>query len=149
MILRRGRAANEYWSYCEEVGCDVYELLQSVSGSLGEPMGLWLPQALRDPDTSEYVMGVEVSVDFAGPVPEHVQTVLLPPQDFLIFQGPPYDEAAMGEAIGQVIRFADAFDPTPLGWVWSSTGLRYQLAPIGTRGYIEGRPVQPIEEPPC
>jgi AraC family transcriptional regulator len=141
LILRRGSAAADYWSYCEEVGCDVWDELFEVQGAFGEPMGLWLPELLRPPDTSRYVMGVEVPLHYAGSVPTEMELLDLPAHDYLVFQGPPYPEEQMGEAIAQVWREADAYDPAAIGWTWSDTAPRYQLAPKGERGYIEGRPV--------
>jgi AraC family transcriptional regulator len=141
LILQRGRAAGDYFAYCEELGCDVYGVLLSLHGTLGEPMGLWLPSSMQRAGTSEYVMGVEVPLDYNGPIPEGMELVDLPAQDYLVFQGPPYDDAEMGEAIGRVWHGADAYRPEAIGWAWSDRSPRYQLAPIGERGYIEGRAV--------
>jgi AraC family transcriptional regulator len=145
LILQRGHAAGDYFAYCEELGCDVYGVLLSMHATLGEPMGLWLPESMRKPGTSEYVMGVEVALDYAGPIPEGMEVVALAPQDYLVFQGPPYDDADMGEAVGRVWHGADEYRPETIGWAWSDRSPRYQLAPIGERGYIEGRPVTAIE----
>lgn len=140
LILRRGKSAAEYWTFCEEVGCDVYDELAVLDGTLGEPMGLWLPTSLRAPGTSEYVMGVEVPRGHAGPIPSGMERISLPPQAYLVFHGPPYEESQMGAAISAVVEAADAFDPSSVGCAWCE-GPRYQLAPNGERGYIEGRPV--------
>ena len=37
VIIKRGVKANEYWSYCKEVGCDVWGLLTSIKSISGEP----------------------------------------------------------------------------------------------------------------
>ena len=63
VILKRGKKAAEYFSYCEEVGCDVWGLLTSIRSISGEPVCLWLPASLIRPGTSEYVQGVEVACD--------------------------------------------------------------------------------------
>lgn len=142
LILRRGAAATHYFEYCEEVGCDVWDALTRIPGAVGEPMGLWLPPTMRPEGTSEYVMGVEVPTNYQGPIPEGMELILAPPQDYLELQGPPYDEADMHRAIGAAMRAFDAFQPE--GWIWSDQAPRYQLAPIGARGYIEGRAVAPL-----
>ena len=36
-IIKRGRTAKEYWSYCQEVGCDVWGILISMKSLCGEP----------------------------------------------------------------------------------------------------------------
>ena len=40
LLLKRGKTAEDYFAYCEEVGCDVWGLLCSVREALNEPMGL-------------------------------------------------------------------------------------------------------------
>ena len=60
LILKRGVRAEDYFTYCEEVGCEIWGLLCSVREALQEPLGLWLPDRLIRPGTSRYVQGVEV-----------------------------------------------------------------------------------------
>lgn len=45
-IIKRGRTAKEYWSYCQEVGCDVWGILISMKSLCGEPVCMWLPEKL-------------------------------------------------------------------------------------------------------
>ena len=40
VILKRGIKANDYWSYCNEVGCDVWGLLTSMKSISSEPVCL-------------------------------------------------------------------------------------------------------------
>lgn len=40
VLLRRGRKATNYFSYCEEVGCDVWAVLSSVKEAMYEPIGM-------------------------------------------------------------------------------------------------------------
>lgn len=144
LILRRGREASEYFAYCEEVGCEVWGILESVKGALYEPIGLWLPERLRRPGTSEYCQGVEVGADFAGQMPEGFEVIDLPACMYMIFQGEPFADEAFGEAIGLVWEAIGRFDPGRFGWAWArEDGPRFQLAPLGARGYIEGLPVRP------
>ncbi len=145
LILQRARSAGDYWVYCEECGCDVWGLLLSLHGGIGEPMGIWLPEHMRKPGTSEYVMGLEVSSDYDGPIPDGMEIVPIPAQDYLVFQGQPYNDDDMAEEIGKVWRAIDAYKPESIGWTWNIGGLRYQLAPMGERGYIEGRPVKSVK----
>ena len=145
-IVQRGRRATDYMEYCEELGCDVWGVLESLKGALHEPIGAWLPEKLRTPGTSQYVQGVEVAQDYNGPIPEGMDLVELEPCHMMVFQGPPYPEEKMGEAIGAIWKAMDAFNPTLYGWQWADDEApRYQLAPIGERGYIEARPVKEIQ----
>ncbi len=143
MILRRARRATEYFAYCEEVGCDVWGVLCSVKEALYEPVGMWLPDALRPEGTSVYAQGVEVPADYSGVVPDGYDFVVLPPCKYMIFQGPPFDDDAFGDAIGDMTREIDRYDPALYGYAWDADAApRIQLEPRGYRGYIEGRPVQ-------
>lgn len=64
VIIKRGIAAKDYWSYCEEAGCDVWGILTSIQSISGEPVCLWLPEEYIVPGTSEYVQGVEVDLHY-------------------------------------------------------------------------------------
>ena len=63
----------------------------------------------------------------------------------MVFQGPPFADEEYGEAIGAVWNAIKKFDPKLYGWQWADEDApRYQLAPIGERGYIEARPVKEL-----
>lgn len=145
LILKRGQRATHYFEYCEEVGCDVWEILTGINDALHEPMGLWLPERLRRPGTSEYVQGVEVPSDYSGPVPEGFDIIDLPPCKILVFQGAPYEEKGMEKAITAVWDAMNSYRPENFGYQWADDDApRFQLQPEGHRGYIEGRPVRSL-----
>jgi len=145
LILRRGIQATEYFEYCEEVGCDVWGVLTSVAEALYEPIGLWLPIKMRREGTSEYVQGVEVPLAFDKPLPEGFEIIELPAGKVMIFQGEPYADEEFMEAIMELKPKIDAFDPAVYGYAYAEdTEPRFQLSPMGYRGYIEGRPVRPL-----
>lgn len=142
VIIRRGIHATDYWTYCEEVGCDVWGLLQSIKSISGEPVCLWLPRAYRKPDTSVYVQGVEVSADYDGIVPEGFDLIELPAAKYLMFQGEPFEEEDYCQAIDELKISIEKYDPSVIGYAWDDENPRIQLEPIGTRGYIELLPVR-------
>lgn len=144
VIIKRGVKANEYMSYCEEVGCDVWGLLTSIKSISGEPVCLWLPKHLRKPVTNEYVMGVEVEPDYSGPVPEGFEVIDLPAAEFLLFRGEPFEEDKYTEAINEIWDAEKKYDPGFIGYEWDDGNPRIQLEPIGERGYIELMPVRRI-----
>lgn len=145
LLLRRGVSANDYFSYCEEAGCDVWGLLCSIKEALYEPAGLWLPDSLRLPGTSRYVQGVEVPEDYAGEVPEGFDLIDLPKCKMMMFQSAPYDDLRFHEAIMNLTEIIDAYDPRQSGYEWDDEAApRFQLDPQGWRGYIEARPVKEI-----
>lgn len=144
LLLRRGVQADNYFDYCAEVGCDVWGLLLSVKSLCGEPISLWLPPALVRPGTSTYVQGVEIGLGEKVDVPEGFDLLPLPAALYLQFQGPPFEEAGYGTAIQEVWAAIEGYDPAVLGYAWDDTQPRIQLEPVGTRGYIELRPVRPL-----
>lgn len=148
LIVKRAARAEEYFAYCAEVGCQVWDDLKAIPAALGEPLGLWMPPPLRPAGTSLYVHGVEVATDFHGQVPDGFETLLLPHGWMMLFQGPPYEEARLGEAIDTVHIAMNRFDPLLYGYEWADDDApRAQWQPIGTRGYVEARPVRPSGDP--
>ncbi|MGN0800956.1 MAG: helix-turn-helix domain-containing protein [Candidatus Faecivicinus sp.] len=142
-LIKRGVKATEYFEYCEEVGCDVWGVLLSVRSPWGEPVCLWLPEALRRPGTSEYVQGVELEEDYDGGVPEGFEVIDLPASTYLRFQGEPFAEEDYANAICALQEAVKKLDPRTMGWRWNGDAPRIQLAPIGARGYVELWPVCP------
>lgn len=140
VIIKRGIKAKDYFSYCDEVGCDVWGLLRSIKG--GEALCLWLPEKYVVPGTSEYVQGAEVDFDYSGTVPEGFDIIELPQCRYLMFQGEPFEEINYCEAIEQVWDAIKKYDPKLIGYEWDKENPRIQLEPIGTRGYIELLPVK-------
>lgn len=142
VIVKRGRSAEDYFSYCEEVGCDVWGTLLSMDSLCGEPVCLWLPEKYRAPGTSVYVQGVEVSADYRGAVPQGFDVITLPQADYLMFQGEPFREEDYMDAILAVEHAMDRYDPSVIGMAWDDESPRIQLEPRGERGYIELRAVR-------
>ncbi|MDY4082388.1 MAG: AraC family transcriptional regulator [Candidatus Metalachnospira sp.] len=140
VIIKRGIKAKDYFSYCDEVGCDVWGLLRSIKG--GEALCLWLPEKYVAPGTSQYVQGAEVDFDYSGTVPAGFDIIELPQCKYLMFQGEPFEEINYCEAIEQVWEAIKKYDPKLIGYEWDKENPRIQLEPIGTRGYIELLPVK-------
>ena len=141
VILKRGKLARDYMSYCEETGSDIWGLLCSFPSPAGEPVCMWLPEKYRKPITNEYVQGVEVSPDYDGPVPEGFEVITLPAASYLRFQGEPFAEEDFEDAIRELWEAERRFDPASIGYRWDTENPRIQLEPIGSRGYIELCPV--------
>ncbi len=137
VLIKRGIKAADYFTYCEEVGCDVWGLLISMKSISKEPVSLWLPASYIKPGTSEYVQGVEVAMDYADIVPEGFDLINLPACKYLMFQGEPFPEEDFCQAIEQVWEAIKKYNPSVIGYTWDKENPRIQLEPIGTRGYIE------------
>ena len=145
VIIKRGMKATEYWSYCEEVGCDVWGLLKSIKSISGEPVCLWLPEHLRKPIENEYVQGVEVGLDYSGIIPEGFEMIKLPASTYLLFRGEPFEEENYGDAISEIWNAEKKYNPEFIGYEWDESNPRIQLEPIGERGYIELVPVKKLQ----
>ena len=146
LICKKGIKAEDYFEYCEEVGCDVWDILLNIENALSEPMGIWLPEPMIEPNTSEYIQGVEVALNYDGSIPEGFSVMTMPACEVMIFQGPPYPDCDFSEAIGQLWQVMEHYDPERVGYRWADEmGGRFQYEPRGERGYIEGRTVKRIE----
>ncbi len=145
VLLKRGKQAADYFAYCEEVGCDVWSVLSSVKEAMYEPIGMWLPKHLMTEGTSQYVQGVEVPLDYTNDIPEGYELIALPPCKLMIFQGETYNDDDFMDEINEVWNHIAKFDPKVYGYQWApEEAPRFQLAPMGYRGYIEARPVKAI-----
>ena len=144
VIIKRGKKANEYWSYCQEVGCDVWGILTSIKSLCGEPVCLWLPEKYRNKSASEYVQGVEVAVDYSGMIPDGFDVITLPAAKYLMFQGEPFKEEDYCNAIKAVQASMERYDPSVIGYAWDASHPRIQLEPRGERGYIELRAIHSL-----
>jgi len=147
VILKRGVKATHYFEYCGEVGCDVWDALSHIREAMYEPIGMWLPNGMIKPGTSAYVQGVEVPADYSGEVPDGFELMDLPSCKVMVFQGEPYDDSRFQEAIGEVWEVMKRYNPEVYGFEWADEDApRFQLAPMGYRGYIEARPVRQITQ---
>jgi AraC family transcriptional regulator len=145
VLIKRGAKAEDYFAYCEEVGCDLWGLLLSMKSLCGEPVCLWLPEKYRKPGTSKYVQGIEVPLDYSGMIPEGFDEIQLPAAKYLMFQGEPFPEEEYGRAIDEVARAIEKYNPAVIGYTWDEDNPRIQLEPMGTRGYIELLPIKPLK----
>lgn len=141
-VIRRGIHAEDYFPYCEEVGCEVWGMLTSMPSLCGEPVCMWLPEKYRKPGTSTYVQGIEADREHPGIIPDGFDTICLPETEYLVFQGQPFREEDYCEAICAVQSAMDGYDPSQLGYEWNDDEPRIQLEPRGERGYIEMRAVK-------
>lgn len=145
LLLKRGIKADEYFAYCGEVGCDIWGVLTSVKEALYEPVGLWLPKKLIPAGTSEYVQGVELPLNYDKPIPAGYDLITLEPCKMMVFQGQLYDDKDFESEVLSLMKMIDTYDPSLYGFAWADEEApRFQLAPMGYRGYIEARPVKPI-----
>ena len=117
------------------------------STALYEPIGMWLPENLKKPGTSTYAQGVELPVDFKGEIPGGYELIDLPPCKMMVFQGKPFEDEEFEAAITDLWEVMRTYDPKVYGFEWADEdGPRFQMAPLGYRGYIEARPVRQLNQ---
>lgn len=145
MIIKRGINAIHYFEYCNEVGCEIWNELSNIKEAINEPMGLWLPDNMIKPNTSKYVQGVEVSSEYSGKIPDGYEIIELSACKMMIFQGQPYDDNKFEQAINDLWEVMKNYNPEIYGFKWADDiAPRFQLIPMGYRGYIEGKPVESL-----
>ncbi len=144
VIIKRGINAEDYFHYCDEVGCDIWGILVSMDSLCGEPVCMWLPEKYKTLGTSLYVQGVEKDCDFEGIIPEGFDVITLPAASYLMFQGEPFKEENYSQAILSVQYSISKYDPSVIGYEWDNENPRIQLEPRGERGYIEMRAVRKL-----
>jgi len=149
ILIYRGKQAEEYFSYCEELGCDIWAYLKELSKKVNlsinnaqeslfnEPICLWLPEKYIKPNTSLYVQGIELPLNYDIEILEGQDTINLPPAIYLMFQGETFQETDFGKAIKAIWRSINNYHPSLLGYEWDLDNPRIQLEPICDRGYIE------------
>ena len=83
--------ATDYFSACEEVGCDWEGFFNSIPEKFDTAAGGRLPKFLIKPSTNGHAFFVEVPMDFNKPVPDKYEIAELPPCTYLYFIGMPYE----------------------------------------------------------
>jgi len=70
LVLLRSKTADCYESYCAEMGCDTFDLLNSIPEKFNTAALLALPPNMMKPNTGTAAVGVEVPHDYAKLLPE-------------------------------------------------------------------------------
>lgn len=121
LMLLRSEHATDYWTFCEEKGCDWTGLLNSIPEKLDISGLIELPRQLVKPGTSAVGAGVELPADYDGKkVPAGYELIDLEPCEMLYFQTEPYeDEEAFCVAIDAAQRAYARYDPSRYGLAYA------------------------------
>lgn len=118
LILLHSQNATEYFSFCEEVGCDWEGLLNSNPHKLDTAALLTLADFLLKPGYGKIACGIEVPISFNGKIPNGYEITDLPECDMLYFQSQKYDnEEDYPKMISQVFDAIDKFDYQSFGYI--------------------------------
>ena len=103
LVIRRGVTANDYFSYCAEIGCDIWDTLAALPGRLDDVYFVILPKSMAAEGKSLAGCAAEMPAGWEGAVPDGCELIDLPEQEMLWFQSEPYEkEDEYGLAHGAV-----------------------------------------------
>jgi AraC-like DNA-binding protein len=109
--------AEDYFSACEEVGCDWEGFYNSIPEKIDTAAGGRLPKSLIKPELGNNAFFVEVSLDYDKPLPAAYEIAELPPCTYLYFNGMPYeDQNDFCIAIGILNEVIAAYPFERFGW---------------------------------
>lgn len=144
LIYLTSKAATDYLSYCEEVGCEWEGLLNSIHEKFDTAALIDLPDYLQEDGISKIAAGVEVPIDYKKPMPEEYRMAELPECVMLYFQSEPYDNPDdFGKYIGQVFKAIENYDFERYGYKYATS-----IAPtlnLGAEPEIGARIAIPVE----
>jgi len=126
LILKRGIKSEGYFEYDAEMGCDKFEILETIPNALDKVVYIELPQKMITPGTSKAAAALEVPSDYNGEIPEGFEIIDLPSHLYLWFNGAPYeDESMFGVAHQELYRAIANYKPELYGYEYA-----YDSAPI-------------------
>lgn len=117
LIYLRIPTATDYFSACEEVGCDWEGFYNSIPEKFDTAAGGSLPKHLIKRDTGGDGFFVEVPLDYNKPIPTGYEIAELPPSTYLYFNGMPFnDPNDFPIAIGILNEAIEAYPFKHFGW---------------------------------
>lgn len=139
--------ATDYFSACEEVGCDWEGFFNSIPEKFDTAAGGRLPKFLIQPDTNGQAFFVEVPIDYCKPIPEGYEIAELPPCIYLYFIGMPYkDPNDFPIAIGILNEAIKNYPYEQFGWEISDDGPFLGMGAEPETGARTAVPVRKIEK---
>ena len=117
LLYLTSKAATDYLSYCEEIGCEWEGLLNSIPEKFDNAALIELPKSLQTHNISRIAAGVEVPLSYEKPLPKNFHVATLPECVMLYFQSEPYDNPDdFGKYIGQVFKAIEKYDLAHYGY---------------------------------
>lgn len=117
LIYLPSKKAEDYLSYCEEMGCEWEGLLNSIPEKYDTAALAELPKKLAEEGESRIAAAVEVPLSYDKPLPDGYKIAELEECTMLYFQGEPYgDENAFCEAIESLYAAVQKYEPGRYGY---------------------------------
>ncbi|MGI5856858.1 MAG: helix-turn-helix transcriptional regulator [Candidatus Merdivicinus sp.] len=136
--------ATDYFSACEEVGCEWEGVFNSIREKFDTAAGGRLPKFLILPGTSGNAFFVEVPLDYDKPLPNGYESAVLPPCTYLYFSGMPFDDPSnFPTAIGIVNEAIQNYPFERFGWKVSDSG---PYLGMGAEAETGARTAVPVEK---
>lgn len=141
MLVMHREGANDYHELCETEGAEkMWGTLVSMQGTLGGVICGWL----NENGETRYVWGVEVPLDYNGPIPEGLETVIASACDYVKFCHPPYKEE-MHEAVTEAVwNVSELWNPKDHGWEWYDEVNPVYEDDTEAEGYMVLKPVKKL-----
>jgi len=125
LIVLRSEKATDYFTFCEENGCDWDGLLNSIPEKFDNASILELPGSFVKEGTSACAAGVEVPQDYDKSLPDGYEILDLQPCTMLYFNGAPFEnEEDFCKAIDVVFEAIETYQPEQYGYAFAD-----ELAP--------------------
>ncbi len=123
MVLRCSKGT-DYFSFCEEMGCEWEGLFNSIPEKMDSAAIVELPPKFAQEGKTLVGAGVEVPFDYDR-IPEGYELIELEPCDMLYFQSAPFEkEEEFCEAIDSVAKAIETYTPAAYGYEYD-----FSLAP--------------------
>ncbi len=120
LILKRGIKSTGYFEFDAEMGCDKFEILETIPNALEKVVFIELPANMITSGTSKVAAALEVSFDFKGKIPEGFEMIDLPAHLYIWFNGAPYEDDCMyGVAHEELYRAIDNYRPELYGYEYA------------------------------
>ena len=117
LIFMRSEKATDYFSFCEEKGCDWEGLFNSMPARMDTAAILTLPKRLQKPGFGNIAAGIEVPLDYDGEIPEDCELAQLAPCRLLYFTSRPYTaDEEFFDRMQTVFDAAASFAPGEWGY---------------------------------
>jgi AraC family transcriptional regulator len=118
----------EFWKKEEEIHgrdrcSEVEGVLESIPKSFNSVRGGWFYQDGKQ----GYMYGIDVPADYAGEVPEGMESLLIREAPYAVFHHPPYDYATMERSVGRALnKIIESWNPAEHGYEWDKSLPTYQ-----------------------
>lgn len=120
LVFLRSKQAKDYFSYCEEMGCEWEGLFNSIVERMGTAAILELPSFLCKEGFSNVAAGIELPITYQGEVLKDCEMVELEPCKMLFFESEPFEkEEDFFPAIETVFRAVEKYEPEKYGYYYA------------------------------